>query len=249
MKTFKIDGWRLDVANEVDHSFWREARIALKSVKKDAFFLGEHWFNASKFLLGDQFDSFMNYPLQKEVLDFFCNRVMNARQFCNVISTIRNWYPENVNAVMFNVIGSHDTPRILTTLKENTKLLKTLLVFHIFYTGIPCIYYGDEIGLTGEYDPGCRKCMEWNVEKQDRDLFNFTKKLISFRKENAEYFNGTSTQIESYNEELNYCLFSKTSSNNQKLYFLINNNEKQAEFNKTNFPILFQSERTKKFVK
>jgi glycosidase len=93
-------------------------------------------------------------------------------------------YPANVNEVAFNLVGSHDTPRILTECGNNIDRVKQVFALLLSFIGTPCIYYGDEIGLIGAQDPGCRKCMEWDENKQNRDLFEHIQKLIRLRREN-----------------------------------------------------------------
>jgi glycosidase len=92
-------------------------------------------------------------------------------------------YPANVYEAAFNLVGSHDTPRILTECEEDKDRVKLIYTLLFTFMGSPCIYYGDEIGLSGEMDPGCRKCMEWDEEKQDRDLHSHIQRLIKLRKE------------------------------------------------------------------
>lgn len=182
IEEFNIDGWRLDVANEIDHQFWREFRQAVKTVKPDLYILGEVWHNSMPWLRGDQFDAVMNYPFTTNVLNLLAARTITAQQFADNMTAVLHSYPSTVNTAAFNLVGSHDTPRILTECgdsKDHVKLVFTLLFTFI---GSPCLYYGDEIGLNGEMDPGCRKCMIWDVEKQDRDMFSHVQKLISLRK-------------------------------------------------------------------
>ncbi|MGB7460118.1 MAG: alpha-amylase family glycosyl hydrolase, partial [Carnobacterium jeotgali] len=95
-------------------------------------------------------------------------------------------YRNQTNEVMFNVLDSHDTARLLTVSKDNKQLAKAGLAFMFTQHGSPCIYYGTEIGMDGFNDPDCRKCMIWDEEKQDSNMLSFTKELIAFRKTNQE---------------------------------------------------------------
>lgn len=176
-----IDGWRLDVANEVDHEFWREFRRVVKKLKPDAYILGEIWHESSPWLMGDQFDAVMNYPFTNAVLDFFVDGVGDAKDFANAIGKQISRYPRQANEVAFNLLDSHDTARLLTKCDGNKDKMKLAALFQFTYTGTPCIYYGDEIGMTGGHDPDCRKCMEWDEEKQDLELFAFYQDLIAVR--------------------------------------------------------------------
>ncbi|WP_108670094.1 alpha-glycosidase [Peribacillus acanthi] len=182
IKEFDIDGWRLDVANEVDHQFWREFRTIVKKEKEDLYILGEIWHDSMPWLQGDQFDAVMNYPFTTNVLNLLAKQNINAQQFMNAMTAVIQSYPKYVMDYTFNLVGSHDTPRIMTECNEDINRVK--LIYTLLYTfmGSPCMYYGDEIGMTGEQDPGCRKCMEWDLSKQNLNLLGHVKKLIELRK-------------------------------------------------------------------
>jgi glycosidase len=182
VKEFDIDGWRLDVANEVDHHFWKEFRHAVKSIKEDVYILGEIWHDSLPWLEGDQFDAVMNYPFTTGANNFFLKDMTDTAQFKNTMQTVLNMYPQQVTEVSFNLLGSHDTPRILTIADGNLEKVKQALAFQFSFPGSPCIYYGDEIGMAGDNDPGCRACMIWDEEKQDQDMLGHVKKLISLRR-------------------------------------------------------------------
>lgn len=183
IEEFNIDGWRLDVANEVDHQFWREFRQAVKSVKSDLYILGEIWHNSMPWLRGDQFDAVMNYPFTTNLLNLIAKKTITGTEFANNMTAEIHRYPANVYEAAFNLVGSHDTPRILTECEGNIDRVKLIYTILFTFMGSPCLYYGDEIGLSGEMDPGCRKCMEWDENKQDRELFSHIQQLIKLRRE------------------------------------------------------------------
>ncbi|MDM5283129.1 glycoside hydrolase family 13 protein [Peribacillus frigoritolerans] len=183
IKEFDIDAWRLDVANEVDQPFWREFRTTVKSIKPDLYILGEIWHDSMPWLRGDQFDAVMNYPFTNQVFRLVASQTINAREFTEEMTAIYHSYPTNVFDVTFNLLGSHDTPRIFTDCGEDLARAKLIHAILLTFNGSPCIYYGDEIGLTGGMDPGCRKCMVWEEEKQNTELLNEIKALIHLRKE------------------------------------------------------------------
>ncbi|MEF2095045.1 glycoside hydrolase family 13 protein [Bacillus sp. CFBP9009] len=183
IKEFDIDAWRLDVANEVDQPFWREFRTTVKKIKPDLYILGEIWHDSMPWLRGDQFDAVMNYPFTNQVFRLVASQTINAREFTEEMTAIYHSYPTNVFDVTFNLLGSHDTPRIFTDCGEDLARAKLIHAILLTFNGSPCIYYGDEIGLTGGMDPGCRKCMVWEEEKQNTELLNEIKALISLRKE------------------------------------------------------------------
>ncbi|MEC0140103.1 alpha-glycosidase [Paenibacillus macerans] len=184
IKEIKLDGWRLDVANEIDHHFWREFRQVVKKANPDAYLIGEVWSDSLNWLLGDQFDSVMNYPFADKVLEFF-NGGMDGCAFSDEMGALIMRYPQQTNEVVFNMLCSHDTPRLLTRVGGDKRKLKLCVVFLFTYIGTPCVFYGDEIGLTGEGDPDCRKCMEWDRSKQDRELYDFYKLMIALRKKHT----------------------------------------------------------------
>lgn len=191
-----IDGWRLDVANEVDHDFWREFRKVVKRANPEAYILGEIWHESAPWLEGDKFDAVMNYPFTDAVLDFFVHGSLDAEGFANSIGRQLSRYPLQASEVAFNLLDSHDTPRLLTLAAGDKNKMRLAALFQFTFMGTPCIYYGDEFGMDGEGDPGCRKCMEWNPEKQDRNLFEFYRQLIQIRNEQPALRTGTFTFLE-----------------------------------------------------
>lgn len=201
-----IDGWRLDVANEVDHHFWRDFRKTVKGAKPDAYIIGEVWSDSRMWLLGDQFDSVMNYPFANKVMGFFTSDNVSGREFAEQMNNLLMRYPQQTNEVIFNVLSSHDTARVLTRVGENKQRLKLAVVFLLTYIGTPCIFYGDEIGLKGGDDPDCRVCMVWEEEGQDRELYDFYKLLIDLRKEHPVLRSGRFRflQVEDDNGRLIY---------------------------------------------
>lgn len=189
IKEIKLDGWRLDVANEIDHHFWRDFRKIVKTANPEAYIIGEVWSDSLTWLLGDQFDSVMNYPFADKVLEFF-NGGMDGYSFSNEMGSLIMRYPQQTNEVIFNMLCSHDTPRLLTRVGNDKRKLKLCVVFLFTYIGTPCIFYGDEIGMNGEGDPDCRKCMEWDPKKQDRELYDFYKIMIELRRQHGALRHG-----------------------------------------------------------
>ncbi len=176
-----IDGWRLDVANEVDHQFWREMRQAVKEVKPDAYILGEIWHDSSAWLRGDQFDSVMNYPFSYAAYDFLATDDIDAETFAEKNTKFQFRYADQANEVLFNLLSSHDTPRMLHRCDGDVDRLRLAFFLQLTSPGTPCIYYGDEIGMTGGNDPDCRRTMIWDDADQNRDLRAFVSELIALR--------------------------------------------------------------------
>lgn len=221
IKEVGIDGWRLDVADEVDHFFWREFRKRVKSANPDAFITGEIQHEASAWLRGDQMDSIMNYPLKEAMVDFFAKRKLSAREMDNELTAERFHYMESINRSLFNLIDSHDTVRFLTECGEDNRRLKLAAAFLLTYIGIPCIYYGDEVGLSGGYDPLCRKCMIWDKDKQNTELHTFYKLLSSIRHQNKVLVYGDYESI--YNRD--YTLIFKRDYKDNVILVMLNNSD------------------------
>lgn len=186
IKEFDIDAWRLDVANEVDHHFWKKFYQATTAVKPDFYILGEIWHSSQSWLQGDEFHGVMNYAFTETIEDFFIRKKISASKMIAGLNEQLMLYRQQTNQMMFNMLDSHDTARLLTICGENKDLAKATLAFTFLQIGAPCIYYGTEIGMLGENDPDCRRCMIWKEEEQDKTFFAFTKALIKLRKDNYQ---------------------------------------------------------------
>jgi len=207
---FGVDGWRLDVPGEInDDSFWREFRQRVKKISSEAYIVGEIWHEAQRWLQGDQFDAVMNYPITAAVMGFFSGshldldvvntaggfqgRVhpMNAEGFANEIDRVFHLYPEDITFAQLNLLSSHDMPRFITCCGDDPDSLKLALLFIFSFPGAPCIYYGDEIGLTGRQDPDCRKAFPWEERYWNQSIHGFTTELIRLRKTHPALRHGT----------------------------------------------------------
>ncbi|KGX92716.1 cyclomaltodextrinase [Pontibacillus halophilus JSM 076056 = DSM 19796] len=227
VEEFDIDGWRLDVANEVDHQFWREFRQTVKSAKEDAYILGEIWHDSMPWLQGDQFDAVMNYPFTEASLNLFARGTINTERFAHDITHVLNMYPDHVNEVQFNLLGSHDTPRILTESGGDKERARLLFLFQLSFIGTPCIYYGDEIGMEGGHDPGCRACMEWNEEGQDQELLSFVQKLTELRRTHRVFGNHGQFRIVDVTDNV---LAYKKFDSQDELLFIVNPTEQSKSY-------------------
>ncbi len=185
-----IDGWRLDVSNEVDHSFWREFREVVKAANPEALIIGEIWHDSAPWLEGDQYDSVMNYLFRDAIFDFISKKTIGVSSLDARLAKARMKYRDQANYAMFNLIDSHDTERFLTSVNENENRLRLAALIQMTYVGMPMIYYGTEIGMTGFNDPDCRKTMVWDKKKQNKALLEYYKKLIEIRKTNPALTKG-----------------------------------------------------------
>lgn len=221
VKEIGIDGWRLDVCDEIGHDFWREFKKRIKNTKKDAVVIGEIMHEANSFLKGDQLDGIMNYPFKNALTDFFAKRVISSEEFSNILGIRRMLYMDSITRQMWNLIDSHDTKRFLTESNENINSLKLAIAFQFTYIGIPYIYYGDEIGMNGGDDPYNRRCMIWNKEKQNLELLDFYKKLIKIRKENKSLIYGDYKEIYCKDNIVSF----KRCFKDENVIIIINNND------------------------
>lgn len=222
IKEIGIDGWRLDVCDEVGHKFWRAFRKRIKKANKNTIIIGEIMHEANSFLKGDQLDGIMNYPFKNAIIDFFGKNIINAREFLDIMAENRVLYMDSIIRQMWNLIGSHDTKRIYNECEGNINKIKLAIAYQFLYIGVPYIYYGDEIGLDGEDDPDNRKCMIWDEENQNKDLLNFYKMMIKLRKANKELIYGDFEEIYCKNDLLAF----KRVLKDTNILVLFNNSDK-----------------------
>jgi glycosidase len=182
LRTAKIDGWRLDVADEISHYFWRKFRHAVKAEFPDALIVGEVWHYAADFLQGDNWDSVMNYPFLNAVMDMVAKEELSPSEFLNELGFLRGNLNNSCQSVLWNLLDSHDTPRALHRCGEDKGKMKLMAAIQLLLPGMPFLYYGDEVGMTGGRDPDCRRGMLWDEDKQDKDMLAYYQRLIRIRK-------------------------------------------------------------------
>lgn len=187
------DGWRLDVADELPDKFIKELKKEMKKNKKDSVLIGEVWEDASnkvsygyrrEYLYGDELDSTMNYPFRDDVIGFLVGSI-SSEMFKRKIMSLKENYPRENFYSMMNMLGTHDTERILTVFQNNrsrqdaVKLLKIAAALQMTLPGVPHIYYGDEAGVTGGKDPDNRSTYPWG--REDDDILSYYKKILKVR--------------------------------------------------------------------
>ena len=185
MMEYGADGWRLDVSDEISHRFLRAFRERVMAQNVESIIIGEDWHRAVRYLYGDEYDGIMNYGVTKACLDLLAFETIDASQFCDRIIRLYHTYSIAANSKMLNLLGSHDTDRFLTRVKGDTMKFCTAAAIMFFYPGIPCVYYGDEIGTEGGFDPDCRRCFRWNEESWNMDIHRHIKRLIELKKQPA----------------------------------------------------------------
>ncbi len=183
IEEYDIDGWRLDVSDEISHHFWRNFRREVKMRKPDCVIIGENWHNAYPFLMGDQYDSIMNYSFTKAALDYFAFQVFEADDYAHKLNSILMRNSQMVNEMMLNLLDSHDTFRFYTQVKKDKNKVLAALAVMVCFVGAPCIYYGTEIPMEGGYDPDSRRTFDWNEANHDLGFREKVKELLELRKE------------------------------------------------------------------
>ena len=196
---FGIDGWRLDVPNEIgDDTFWREFRRRCRAVNPECYIVGEIWDDAGHWLQGDQFDAVMNYPFTRAAFGFTAARTLkhseirrcgyqhiaplDAPAFAREVEALLTKHRPEATEVQLNLLGSHDTPRALTVVGGDEAALRLSLFLLLTFPGAPCLYYGDELGLSGGHDPECRQAMPWSQPQcWNEVLRDYLKTLVALR--------------------------------------------------------------------
>lgn len=194
---FGADGWRLDVPMEIDDAaFWEEFRQVIKSTDPEAYIVGEIWVPAQDWLQGDRFDAVMNYIFMWITLSFFGAKTLrsdyqreklllkpiNAPEFKKLIDKMHARYDWEINHAQLNLLDSHDTARALWIVGEDKSALRLSVLFQMTMPGAPCIYYGDEIGMSGADDPYCRAAFPWKDKSTwDSDLLDFYRRAVALR--------------------------------------------------------------------
>ena len=239
-----MDGWRLDVANEVSDETWQEFRNSVKALNSDAVIVGEIWTDATKYLLGDMYDSVMNYMFRNAVTSFAMGG--SATDSTNTLERLRERYPKEAFYAMMNLVASHDTARVLSyldgigddrtqkdvdsafpTYEKTSDLAKQrqyLVAFLQFtYAGAPTIYYGDEIGMVGADDPDDRRGFTWG--KGDEGIVTWYAKLAAIRSQYEALRTGT---VEPFEADDNTMAFVRRSGS-QAMIVLANNQQQAKE--------------------
>lgn len=201
---YRMDGWRLDVANmagkqgaiQLGHKVGRGMRKAVKSLKPDAYLMGEHFFDGTPHLQGEELDAIMDYqglniPAWRWLNGYDSGAwavgskdtvPMETEAFAQQLTQYLAAVPWVIGNMQFHQLGSHDTVRILNIVSGDKGLVRVGLALLMSYTGVPCVYYGDEIGLAGDKDPDNRRPMPWDESKWDTDLLAFYRRWIGLRR-------------------------------------------------------------------
>lgn len=183
IREYQIDGWRLDVANEIDRNFWRKFREAVKKENREAILIGEVWENAESWLRGDIFDSTMNYEFRRICRDHIIGDNKNAITAAKQLEQMRLRYPTNLVNGQLNLLDSHDVPRFLSLSRGDLRKWKLACILLMLFPGVPSLFYGDEQAICGMKENEYRNPMVWS---QNPQLYEFVQKIIEIRKEYIE---------------------------------------------------------------
>ncbi len=210
-----IDGWRLDVPEEIEGDFWVEFRARCRAVNPEAYLVGEVWHPKPEWLTGHHFDALMDYPLAEAILGYAAGRDLDTRvvsqhdqyrrhvivrdgpSFGAELRRLLSLYDPDVTAVMLNLVGSHDTPRMRTVMGDSADAVRIATLLQMCLPGAPCVYYGDEVGMRGEQDPLNRGAFPWDRSAWDTDLRAFVRALIGLRRRHPALRDGELAVLES----------------------------------------------------
>jgi len=224
-----IDGWRLDVPNEInDDSFWAEFRQVVKSANRDACLIGEIWSADPRWANDTHFDGLMHYPIRDSLLSCLTGKDSVAT-FANIVEGMFKIYPRENIYSMYVTLGTHDTERILTIVGGNIDKLKLAFLFLFAYPGAPAIYYGDEVGLEGGKDPYSRRAFPWDPAEWKADIHDWVQNLITARKSRLSLRRGDFNRIALEANEGAYA-FARTLGG-EKTLIVMNTSDKIINFN------------------
>ncbi len=228
IKECDIDGWRMDVGDEISHYFWKHFRRAVKAVKKDALIIGEIWHYAGDFLEGDEWDTVMNYPFYLNLIDLLADEKIGVSRFIQNLGYMKGRLNKKCYPLMWNLIDSHDTARFLH-LCNNKQKQHLAAAFQLLMPGMPMIYYGDELAMPGANDPDCRRGMYWDEEYRDNEMLEWYKRLIQVRRTHACIVEGELAETITRDEDGTIVLIRKNTEETIALIFNCSNDTK--EFN------------------
>lgn len=189
VEKYDIDGWRLDVASEVNDGFWRAFRSAVKAVKPDCALIGEVWETASHWLDGSMFDSTMNYDFRRHCRKFFAEDAIDAQEFDSRVTDMLMRYRSPIAYAQLNLLDSHDVSRFFSLCGESLSRMKLAVLFQMSFVGMPSVFYGDEKGICGITEDEYRRPMLW--DNQEGELQAFYRKAIALRRQHSPLRRGS----------------------------------------------------------
>ena len=231
-----IDGWRLDVATEVDSHFWREFRETVRGINSDALIIGEFWRNSEAWLQGDQYDGVMNYGVQRAAVEYFAKSAVAPQRFQEILTENLMRYSDAANDSMLNLLDSHDVSRFYSLCEKDPARMQLAVLFQMTFTGIPSVFYGDERGIYGLQEAEYRHEMTWSQEPPA--LAEFYKKAMHLRTEYPALCRGSYHTIKAEKENGLYGY--ERTDEKEKITVFLNNQSTSAEIPPMNGKMLWQ---------
>ena len=186
IENFDIDGWRMDVAKELDFSFWKEFRDIAHKANKETLLISEIFGDTSQWLQGDRFDGTMNYSFREAMTDYFATKRINNKEFADSLANLYSMYSFEALSSCQNLLSSHDVKRFLNRCGNEEDGILGAIFLQATFPGIAGIYYGDEIGLGGADDPFNREPFPWHSEESwNSTILDYTKKLMNIKKSSS----------------------------------------------------------------
>ena len=226
IREYDIDGWRLDVADEVSPDFWRSFRKAVKAGKPDAYIVGEVWYDSRFWLDGTQFDAVMNYSLSTACTDFFASESISAGELRSRLSESLMRYRWPVNNAMINLFESHDTDRFLSLVDGDREALILAYAFIMMFPGAPLLLYGSEVGMSGELPHENRRPMDWDPESWDQAILTAVRNLVELRQKTPALRRGDFEWFITGNEDIIAFI---RSYENERVFVFINRGHAPAQ--------------------
>ncbi|MBO5237827.1 MAG: glycoside hydrolase family 13 protein [Lachnospiraceae bacterium] len=255
---YNVDGWRLDVAADLGHSpeynhqFWRDFRKVVKEANPNAIILAEHYGDPKEWLLGDQWDTVMNYDAFMEPITWFLTGVEkhsdefrgdllgNPDAFIGALRHHMSRFHHQSLYISMNELSNHDHSRFLTRTNRmvgrthtlgpeaasqniNKGVFREAVVFQMTWPGAPTIYYGDEAGVCGWTDPDNRRTYPWGHE--DQELIDFHRDIIRIHKDNSALMRGSYRFLHGSHKVVAYGRFDE----HNKVIVVLNNNYEDIE--------------------
>ena len=185
IENFDIDGWRMDVAKELDFSFWKDFRDTAYGTKEDVLLISEIFGDTSQWLQGDRFDGTMNYSFRETMTDYFATKRINNKEFADSLANLYSMYSFEALSSCQNLLSSHDVKRFLNRSGNNEDGILGAIFLQATFPGIAGIYYGDEVGLGGADDPFNREPFPWTEQDSwNSTILEFTKTMMHIKKSN-----------------------------------------------------------------
>ncbi|NNC91560.1 MAG: glycoside hydrolase family 13 protein, partial [Acidimicrobiia bacterium] len=223
IREFDIDGWRMDVAREPSHEFWRAARTAVRAAKSDTYLLAEIWGDTSPWLQGDQFDATMNYTFRDLCVGYFAERTLDTDATMDGIHAMLAMYAQPVTDVSHNLLGSHDVERFLHMADGNLDALRLATFLQLTFPGAPGLYYGDEVGISGGKDPENRGAFPWEVAEGGHQLIDQVRELTALRRRHPALRLGVFREAERFDEGFAF-------TRGEEVLVVINNGDGELEY-------------------